>query len=281
LFYVKEIKSKVSFFYKYLIANNFYGRKNMALWGNNDAKGSGGTVSLNYDTLIVTGSGTTFGQVGAAATGDVIRFGDRAGTYFGDAIIVGIASTTQLSIGRTCGLSGAAISGVQFDISELPKYTIKDKRYQQIFTDTTETTVSATTTASLTAAVGVATVAVASTTGIIVGDTLVSNSLSRVVSSIGATTVSLASTISSAITSGSVINFTRVSGGYEASVYGVADAGIAAAQGTVYELTHEGWVGIQTYKDAEGNLRVKKEVLVAMSGITTGNTPLYDSNPLV
>ncbi len=253
----------------------------MALWGNNDAKGSGGTVSLDYETLTVTGTGTTFGQVGAAATGDVIRFGSRTGTYYGDAVIVGIASTTQLSIGRTCGLSGAAISGVQFDISELPKYTIKDKRYQQSFTDPTETTVAATTTASATAGIGTNIVAIASTTGVIAGDTLVSGSVSKVVTSIGATTVSLASTIASAIASGNTINFTRISGGYEASVYGVADAGIEDAQGTVYELTHEGWVGIQTYNDAEGNLRVKKEVLVAMSGITTGNTPLYDSNPLV
>jgi len=253
----------------------------MALWGNNDAKGSGGTVSLNYGTLIVTGSGTTFGRVGAAATGDIIRFGDRAGTYYGDAIIVGIASTTQLSIGRTCGLSGAAISGVQFEISELPKYTIKDKRYQQIFTDTTETTVAVYTTAAATAGVGTNIVAIASTVGVILGDTLVSGSVSRVVTSIASTTVSLASTIASAITSGANVNFTRVSGGYEASVYGVADEGVADAQGTRFELTHEGWVGIQTYRDAEGNLRVKKEVLVAMSGITTGNTPLYDSNPLV
>ena len=38
----------------------------MALWGNNDAVGSGGTVSLNYGTGVVTGSGTTFGQTGAA-----------------------------------------------------------------------------------------------------------------------------------------------------------------------------------------------------------------------
>ena len=43
----------------------------MALWGNNDNKFSGGTVSLNYGTRVVTGTGTTFGQVGAAATGDV------------------------------------------------------------------------------------------------------------------------------------------------------------------------------------------------------------------
>ena len=253
----------------------------MSLWGNNDAKGSGGTVSLAYATLVVTGSGTTFGQVGAAATGDVIRFGARAGTYYGDAVIVGIASTTQLSIGRTCGLSGATISGVAFDISELPKYTIKDKRYQQIFTDPTETTVEVRTTAAATAGVGTNIVAIASTTGVIVGDTLVSGSVSKVVTSIASTTVSLASTIAASITSGASINFTRVSGGYEASIYGVADAGISDAQGTVYELTHEGWVGIMTYRDSEGNLRVKKETLVAMSGITTGNTPLYDSNPLV
>ena len=31
----------------------------MALWGNNDNVGSGGTVSLDYSTLVVTGSGTT------------------------------------------------------------------------------------------------------------------------------------------------------------------------------------------------------------------------------
>jgi len=54
----------------------------MALWGNNDSVGSGGTVSLDYSTGVVTGSGTTFGQVGAASTGDVIRFGDRDGYLF-------------------------------------------------------------------------------------------------------------------------------------------------------------------------------------------------------
>jgi len=253
----------------------------MALWGNNDAKFSGGTVSLNYSTGVVTGTGTTFGQVGAAATGDIIRFGSRTGTYYGDAVIIGITSDRVLSIGKTCGLSGAAISGVQFDISELPKYTILDKRYQQIFTDSTETSLALETTASLTAGIGTDIVAIASTTGIIVGDTLVSGSVSEVVTSIASTTVSLASTIASAIAAGSLVDFTRVTGGYEASIYGVAEGGMDSAAGTRYELSHEGWVGIQTYMDAEGNLRVKKETLVAMSGITTGNTPLYDSNPLV
>ena len=253
----------------------------MALWGNNDAKFSGGTVSQDYATGVVTGSGTTFGQVGAAATGDIIRFGSRTGTYYGDAVIVGIASTTQLSIGRTCGLSGAAISGVAFDISELPKYTIKDKRYQQFFTDTTENALVFDTTASLTAGIGTNIVAIATTTGIIVGDSLISGSVSKVIASIASTTVSLASTIASAIAAGDPVKITRVTGGYEASIYGVAEGGMDSAATTRYELSHEGWVGIQTYMDAEGNLRVKKETLVAMSGITTGNTPLYDSNPLV
>ena len=55
----------------------------MALWGNNDNVGSGGTVSLDYSTLVVTGSGTTFGNVGAAKTGDVIRFGTAFNTHLG------------------------------------------------------------------------------------------------------------------------------------------------------------------------------------------------------
>ena len=170
----------------------------MALWGNNDAVGSGGTVSLNYGTGVVTGSGTTFGQTGAAQEGDVIRFGDRAGTYFGDAVIVSIASTVSLTIGSTAGLSGASIAGTSFNVSQLPKYTILDSKYSE------------------------------------------------------------------------------ASYGTEDSyVYGVADGGIAAAQGTSYALTHEGWVGVTTYNDNEGNLRVKTETLVAMSGITTGNTPAY------
>jgi hypothetical protein len=104
----------------------------MALWGAKDDIGSSGTVSLNYSTLIVTGAGTTFGQVGAAATGDVIRFGDRAGTYFGDAVIVGIASTTQLSIANTSGLSGAAIASTSFSVSQLPKYTVLDSHYTKL-----------------------------------------------------------------------------------------------------------------------------------------------------
>jgi len=170
----------------------------MALWGNNDAVGSGGTVSLDYGTGVVTGSGTTFGQTGAAQEGDIIRFGNRAGTYFGDAVIVGIASTTQLTIGSTAGLSGVAIAGTTFNVSQLPKYTVLDSKYSE------------------------------------------------------------------------------ASWGTEDSyVYGVAEGGMTAATGTSYALTHEGWVGVTTYNDSDGNLRVKSETLVAMSGITTGNAPAF------
>jgi hypothetical protein len=170
----------------------------MALWGNNDAVGAGGTVSLNYSTGVVTGTGTTFGNVGAAATGDVIRFGSRSGVYYGDAVIVGIASTTQLTIGSTAGLSGVAIANTSFTVSQLPKYTILDSKYSEASWGTDDS-----------------------------------------------------------------------------FVYGVAEGGMTAATGTSYALTHEGWVGVTTYMGSEGEMRVKHEVLVAMSGITTGNAPVF------
>ena len=167
----------------------------MSLWGRNDNVSSVGTVTLNYSTGVVVGSGTSFGTVGSAKTGDVIRFGTRGGgaTYFGDAVIVGIASTTQCTIGSTAGLSGAAISGVQFYVSELPKYTVKDSTYSE-------------------ASYGV----------------------------------------------------------NDKQVYGISttsDYVPAEYRG----FTHQGWVGVTTYMDTHGNLRVKSEVLVAMSGITTGS----------
>ena len=39
--------------------------------------------------------------------------------------------------------------------------------------------------------------------------------------------------------------------------------------------TDAGWVGVTTYIDSGGNYRVKSEVLVAMSGITTGSIDYY------
>tara|TARA_Y100000004_G_scaffold125424_1_gene141100 strand:+ start:210 stop:719 length:510 start_codon:yes stop_codon:yes gene_type:complete len=166
----------------------------MALWGNNDNVTSAGTVGLNYSTGVVTGSGTAFGNAGSAQVGDVIRF-TKSGTYYGDAVIKSIASTTSLTIGSTAGLSGAAISGSDFTVSQLPKYTVLDSKYSE-----------------------------------------------------------------------------ASSGTPNSRVYGVSKNEIET--GTQFE-TGVGWVGITTYNDTHGNLRVKKEILVAMSGITTGNAPIY------
>ena len=179
----------------------------MALWGNNDNVTSRGTVTVDYGTGTVTGnaggSGTQFGAACSAQVGDVIRF-TKAGVYFGDAVITGITSARQLSIGSTTGLTGATISASGFTVTQIPKYTIND------------------------------------------------SSFSRKVSGLNAAQSN------------------------EEYVFGVADTTIDT--GTKYE-TGAGWVGVQTYMDTNGSLRVKKEILVAMSGITTGNAPIYPSNP--
>ena len=177
----------------------------MALWGNNDNLGNAGTVTLNYGTKVVTGTGTTFGASGAGHTeaqvGDIIRFGHRdatdAGisTYFGDAVIVGITSLGELSIGSTAGLKTGMGSTV-YTISQCPKSTILDSNYSQVNTNK---------------------------------DTF---------------------------------------------VYGISTTGSQNAADTAFE-TGVGWVGITTYNDQHGTLRVKKEILVAMSGITTGNRPAF------
>jgi len=171
----------------------------MALWGNKDNITSAGTVGLNYATGVVTGSGTGFGNAGSAQVGDVIRF-TKSGTYFGDAVIKSITSTTSLTIGSTAGLSGAAISGSDFTVSQLPKYTVLDSTYSETRTDA------------------------------------------------------------------------------DVRVYGVDSDGVSRTEDTVYE-SGAGWVGVTTYNDMHGNLRVKKETLVAMSGISTGNAPKYANPP--
>ena len=173
----------------------------MALWGNNDNVGSAGTVSLNYSTGVVTGSGTSFGIDGGCSEGDVIRFGTRGGTYYGDAVIVSIASSESLTIGSTMGLSGGASAGVDFTVSQLPKSSVLDVHYSES---------------------------------------------------------------------------TTVNNGFDSLVYGVANAdGVSSS----YLVTHEGWVGVTTYLDNAGELRVKKETLVAMSGITTATQATKDLLP--
>ena len=178
----------------------------MALWGNNDNLNSSGTVSLNYATRVVTGTDTTFGATGAGHTeaqvGDVIRFGfrdatDSGATYFGDAVITGITSETQLTIGSTAGLTGAAIAATSYTITQCPKFAVTDPHYSQFNNSDKDT-----------------------------------------------------------------------------FIYGISTSGAQGANATAFE-TGVGWVGITTYNDTDGNLRVKKEILVAMSGITTGNRPAF------
>ena len=181
----------------------------MSLWGNSDNVTSRGTVSLDYSTGQVTGNaggtGTQFGTVGAAKTGDVIRFGlvGSGGTYFGDAVITGITSARVLTIGSTAGLSGAAIASTSFFVSELPKSSVVDPTYSERSTAA------------------------------------------------------------------------------DRRVYGIDNARSEAFDGvnTAFRTSGAGWVGVTTYTDMHGNLRVKSETLVAMSGITTGaNSIIYPTN---
>jgi hypothetical protein len=65
--------------------------------------------------------------------------------------------------------------------------------------------------------------------------------------------------------------YTMHDSNYVASaIFGVSEDEVGVARTTAYSVTHGGWVGITTYVDNHGNLRVKNEVLVAMSGISTG-----------
>ena len=166
----------------------------MSLWGNNDNLQSSGTVSLNYATKVVTGTGTTFGTVGFGATGDGIRFGIRGdgGTYFGDAVIASIASTISVTIASTSGLTGAAIANTDYYLSELPSSTVGDFSYSEKNTD------------------------------------------------------------------------------YDKVVYGISTSAYDDVS-TAYRTSGTGWVGVTTYVDAAGNFRVKSEILVAASGISTGS----------
>jgi len=56
-------------------------------------------------------------------------------------------------------------------------------------------------------------------------------------------------------------------------VFGVDEIEVGIASGTAYEVAHSGWVGITSYIDMHGNLRVKSEVLVAGGILTTSDAP--------
>lgn len=174
----------------------------MALWGKADGVFSPGTVTANYTNKTITGAGTSFLAVGVT-TGAVITIG--AGGTFGNAVISGITSETQILIATTQYLSGAAIAGIAYSISQKPVYTLEDTNFATI-------------------------------TG----------------------------TGNSASTN---------------RVYGVDEFEQTAAteSGSKYAAAHAGWVGVHTYIDCENQLRVKTEVLVAMSGISTSALATYSA----
>ena len=80
--------------------------------------------------------------------------------------------------------------------------------------------------------------------------------------------------VTAGISTDDELDIQRYYGGNHKKVFGVSDNSATAASAGQYE-TGAGWVGVQTYYDNAGNYRVKKEILVAMSGITTGNQPVY------
>jgi hypothetical protein len=173
----------------------------MALWGTADSLYSVGTVTVDYTTKTITGSGTSFTAAGISA-GDVITIG--AGGTFGSAIISSITSDTVIAIAKTQSLSGAVIAGVAYSLSEIPVFTLEDSSY------------------------------------------LYSSDSQHVVYGVDQ---------------------------FEIATLAPGASGLSTQYGGI----HAGWVGIQTYTDMHGNLRVKSETLVAMSEITSGTNATYSA----
>ena len=71
-------------------------------------------------------------------------------------------------------------------------------------------------------------------------------------------------------------HYSEANGDYDALAYGVS----ANVTGS-YHLDHEGWVGVTTYMGTEGEpQRSRREVLVAMSGITTATNGFAGGDPI-
>ena len=98
----------------------------MALWGNKDTFSDlVGTVTVNYDSKLIDGDSTTFVTAGLSA-GDVISIG--TGNTFGQAVVAGVTSETQISIASTqfltIGIPEFGATGVAYTVSQEPIYTL-------------------------------------------------------------------------------------------------------------------------------------------------------------
>jgi hypothetical protein len=107
----------------------------MALWGKADSLFSPGTVTVNYATKTIVGTGTSFRAAGIS-TGTVITIG--VGGTFGQAVISGVTSERQVSIATTQYLTGKVISGVGYTLSQKPIYSLEDINYSGIQTSSTK-----------------------------------------------------------------------------------------------------------------------------------------------
>lgn len=250
----------------------------MALWGNNDSVYSTGTVAVNFQTNTATGTAgvVTFTTAGIK-TGDIITVG--AGGTYGQAIITGFTSTTISIAGTANFISGiTTIPAVLYNINQQPIYTLFDSSFDnKNDVASSFTNLGVTGTATTNAGIGTNIIPVViGTKDVIVGDAIVNGGSNLIISTIGATTVSLASTISVGIATGNTIEFRRRTDGYFRDVFGVDQIEVGVARTTKYAVAHSGWVGIMTYIDTHGNLRVKSEVLVA-GGISTTSDAADDA----
>lgn len=170
----------------------------MSLWGNKDSLSNlTGTITIDLSTETVTGSGTTFVTAGIS-TGDILIIG--VGATYGQAVVTGVTSATQLSIGSTQFLipNGAGIVGAAYTVTQKPKYTLEDGQY--------------------------------------FAPDVKANRFSSVF-------------------------------GVDTTEQAVANA--ATGNARKYAPAHAGWVGVTTYVDNHGTLRVKTETLVAGSTISS------------
>ena len=247
----------------------------MSLWGNNDSVYSTGTIAVNLGTNTVTGTvGVVTFTTAGIRTGDIITVG-TAGTY-GQAIITGFTSTTISIAGTSNFISGiATIPAVVYNINEQPIYTLGDSSFNnRNDASAAFQNLGVTGTATTNAGIGTNIIPVViGTKDVIIGDAIVNNGNNLIISTIGTTTVSLATTTSVGIATGNTIEFRRKTDGYFRDVFGVDRIEVGVAATTKYAVAHSGWVGIMTYIDTHGNLRVKSEVLVAGGILTTSDAP--------
>ena len=102
----------------------------MALWGNNDAVYSDGTITVNFGTKKVerVGTSATFTTAGIT-TGNVITVG--TGATYGYAVITAVDSVGALSIASTEGFVAGltTVPSTTYAISEEPLYVLGDSHY--------------------------------------------------------------------------------------------------------------------------------------------------------